>query len=502
MKLNVCLFIPCILAVSSPLTIFAESGKQLYATYCSACHSTDGKGATGGAFPPLANSPWVNGKPERAIQTVLHGLAGKIDVLGKEYNLVMPPQGAVLSDPQIASILTYVRSSWGNNSDAVKPDQVKAARAASANRNKPWTAPELDKLHPLPQAPSPITDLIRYTYEGEQKKMPDFSKLESTSVEEEHHGLLNLKNIAAKDHFGVVWEGKLNVPKSGKFTFTLASDDISALYLDGKKVAEVIGSGPISSNNRRKTARIDLKQGTVPIKVEYYEHTGQQGIELSWRGPKTNGTQWLSEDQPKQKRKRKPPVVIDLTPTGQESAIYNHFLNGTTPRSLAVGHPNGTNFAFSTKNCSLDMIWSGKFISAGRHWTGRGTGRTDPLGSNRLPLGGKGFVTDAQVQFKGYTLNKLRQPILRYTVANSTITDAILPGKTNQELVRNITIKGKETLTFSAVSGIPVEQLEKNTYQLAGSWKLSVPSVPAVAKKDSLTLDLTPGAHTFTYSIK
>ncbi len=506
MKLHTYPSIACSLVVFASSLVSAETGKQLYTTYCSACHAPDGKGATGGTFPPLAKSEWLTGKPDRAIQTVLHGLTGEVKVLGKSYNLAMPPQGAVINDNQIASILTYVRSSWGNKESAVTPAQIKTARIASAKRTTPWKEQELLKLYPHPAPKSPISDLIRYTYEeGKHSKMPDFSKIKSTSVEEEHHGLLNLKNIAAKDNFGVVWEGKLNIPKSGKFTFNLSSDDESALYLNGKKVTAVTSKGALGSNSQRKIAKVNLQQGTTPIRIEFYEHTGQQGIALNWSGPGIPGTQWLSEDRPNtgnNRRKKKPPVVIDLTPTSKESAIYNHFLNGTTPRSLAVGHPNGTNFAFSTKNCSMDILWSGKFISAGRHWTGRGTGRTDPIGDNKLPLGGQGFITDAPVQFKGYSLNTLRQPTLRYTVGSSSVTDAILPGNTNHELVRTLTIKGNNTLKFSAVSGIPVKQLDNANYELAGSWKLTLPNTPAEANKDSITLTLAPGTHTLTYSLK
>lgn len=112
----------------------AQDGGQLYATYCSACHGTDGKGAAAGTFPPLAASPWLKGAPDRAIQVVLHGLEGPIQVLGKNYNLAMPPQGGTLPDDQIAAILTHVRKSWGNQESAVTPDQVKAIRAATAAR--------------------------------------------------------------------------------------------------------------------------------------------------------------------------------------------------------------------------------------------------------------------------------------------------------------------------------------------------------------------------------
>ena len=83
-----------ILTLVLPVHAKKEKGPELYARYCSACHGLDGKGATGGQFPPLAGSKWVEGNPKRSVAIVLHGLAGPVEVKGKSYNLMMPPQGA------------------------------------------------------------------------------------------------------------------------------------------------------------------------------------------------------------------------------------------------------------------------------------------------------------------------------------------------------------------------------------------------------------------------
>jgi cytochrome c553 len=229
------------------LTILAsaQTGKVLYTTYCSACHAPDGKGANNGAFPPLAKSLWLHGEPERAIQIALHGLAGEVEVLEKTYNLQMPPQGAMLNDQQLASILTYTRSSWGNKESAVTAAQVAVVRKMSANRSEMWTAKSLLKIHPFPNSDSPIKNLIRSTYLGQWKKLPDYSKLKSVSLEEEADGFLNLYDIEAKDNFGVVWEGDLQVQETGAYSFILDSNDGSALYLDGKKIIELNSTGPL-----------------------------------------------------------------------------------------------------------------------------------------------------------------------------------------------------------------------------------------------------------------
>ena len=104
-----------------------EKGKQVYMGLCFACHQPDGKGLPM-AFPPLAGSDFLLADRERAVRIVLKGLSGPVTVNGQTINSVMPPQEAVLTDAQIADVLTYVYNSWGNTGDAFKADHVKAIR--------------------------------------------------------------------------------------------------------------------------------------------------------------------------------------------------------------------------------------------------------------------------------------------------------------------------------------------------------------------------------------
>jgi len=104
-----------------------EKGRQVYMGLCFACHQPDGKGLPN-IFPPLAGSDFLQADHERAIRIVLKGLSGPVIVNGATINSAMPPQEAVLTDTQIADVLTFVLNSWGNKGDAVTTDQVKAAR--------------------------------------------------------------------------------------------------------------------------------------------------------------------------------------------------------------------------------------------------------------------------------------------------------------------------------------------------------------------------------------
>ena len=74
-----------------------ERGERIYKTVCAACHQPDGEGIAG-AFPPLAESDYLNADKRRAIGVVVHGLTGEIQVNGKSFNSVMPSLGLTDED--------------------------------------------------------------------------------------------------------------------------------------------------------------------------------------------------------------------------------------------------------------------------------------------------------------------------------------------------------------------------------------------------------------------
>ena len=104
------------------------TGNKVYGQYCVACHQTDGKGVPG-AFPTLVQTEWVNGDNTRLISVVLNGLQGEITVNGETYNGVMTPHG-FLSDEEVAGVLTYVRQSFGNDSELISVEEVAEVRAS------------------------------------------------------------------------------------------------------------------------------------------------------------------------------------------------------------------------------------------------------------------------------------------------------------------------------------------------------------------------------------
>ncbi len=123
-------------------------GKQVFEMYCGSCHGNDGAGKPNQA-PPLAGSEWVNTKGFNRLAIIpLAGLSGPFQVKGQEWNLNMAPMGAALSDADLAGVLTYIRSAWGNTSSEVTADDIKAIRARIGTRPAPLSA---DKLKSMPE---------------------------------------------------------------------------------------------------------------------------------------------------------------------------------------------------------------------------------------------------------------------------------------------------------------------------------------------------------------
>jgi mono/diheme cytochrome c family protein len=94
-------------------------------------------------FPPLVNSEYVKGNPERLVAIILAGVMGPIEVDGKQYNNLMPAQGAVLTDTKISQVASFVRSTFGGGASPITVEQVAEARKKHGARATGWTEAEL-----------------------------------------------------------------------------------------------------------------------------------------------------------------------------------------------------------------------------------------------------------------------------------------------------------------------------------------------------------------------
>jgi mono/diheme cytochrome c family protein/glucose/arabinose dehydrogenase len=112
-------------------------GQEVYRNICQACHQPDGRGQERLA-PSLVDSELALAAPDISARILLNGKEGPVGL--------MPPVGSVLSDEQIAAVLTYVRREWGQPGTPVEAATVKDVRALTAGRTRPWTHDELTRM--------------------------------------------------------------------------------------------------------------------------------------------------------------------------------------------------------------------------------------------------------------------------------------------------------------------------------------------------------------------
>jgi mono/diheme cytochrome c family protein len=123
-------------------------GKALFSANCITCHQANGEGLPG-QYPPLAGSEVeIGDATNQLIAIVLKGLQGPVEIKGKPFNNAMQAWEGQYTDQQLAAILTYVRSDWGNNAPAITADMVKQMRAEFKDQKEQWTWAEIQKIHP------------------------------------------------------------------------------------------------------------------------------------------------------------------------------------------------------------------------------------------------------------------------------------------------------------------------------------------------------------------
>lgn len=124
------------------------AGERIFSQNCVACHQSTGEGLPG-AFPPLVGTTWVQDTRVVPTAILLGGMNGPVEVAGSTYNGNMPAFGDLLSDRDIAAVLTYIRQAWGNTAGPITEEQVAEARELHGGRAAPWTAEEVLTLSEL-----------------------------------------------------------------------------------------------------------------------------------------------------------------------------------------------------------------------------------------------------------------------------------------------------------------------------------------------------------------
>ena len=125
---------------------------------------------------------------------------------------------------------------------------------------------------------------------------------------------------------------------------------------------------------------------------------------------------------------------------GGEAVVYRGKLWEAGFRAITVGFPGGINLAFDAEELRLSLLWRGRFLNAGPHWTVQGMGQIHPLGSDVivfpkgsawavLPDLNSAWPTNAPrelgIRMAGYQLDAARQPTFQYRWGGLEVADAL-----------------------------------------------------------------------------
>jgi alpha-L-fucosidase len=116
-------------------------------------------------------------------------------------------------------------------------------------------------------------------YQGDWDSLPDFSALRSAG-----RGTLPNFSFAPRtdeEHFGFEYTGYIEVPGTGVYTLSTESDDGSRLFIGNELVVDNDGLHGMA----RRSAAIALSAGLHPVRVQFFEKTGGDGLVVSWEGP-------------------------------------------------------------------------------------------------------------------------------------------------------------------------------------------------------------------------
>ncbi|MDZ7723253.1 MAG: DUF5060 domain-containing protein [candidate division KSB1 bacterium] len=114
-------------------------------------------------------------------------------------------------------------------------------------------------------------------YNGEWEMLPRFAELEP--VDQGVSAQIDLSPQQQPDNFGIVYEGLINIPATDIYKFATHSDDGTKLWIDGQQVVNNDGDhAPLL-----KSGEIGLEKGYHTIRVEFYEHAGDEVLEVFWQ---------------------------------------------------------------------------------------------------------------------------------------------------------------------------------------------------------------------------
>ncbi len=280
--------------------------------------------------------------------------------------------------------------------------------------------------------------------------------------------------------YSILFSGKLNALQTGEYQFELDQGGVGGVWVDGKPVI------PASHRELGQSTTGNTLLTAGPHTVEVY-------FSRSWFRPGLGlfisqaGTRPQPLHAPASLPEPDPVAVISVNPNYQDpmnqvqrirSFVQMPGEKTKRTHSMSVGSPTGMHYTVDLNQMALLQVWKGNFANVTEMWYERGEPQLlTPLGETvYLPGHSPLMVLDGEsaawpdsvgknvLQYKGMKIDKQGTPMMEYTIAGTTVTDAIKPD--GDALTRTLTLTGSPsgTLYCRLATGTLVEEVSKGLY--------------------------------------
>lgn len=174
------------------------------------------------------------------------------------------------------------RKKYDEQLEALETRRNQRQAAVSAIEKEFQTRYEQSLTTGGPVAAVDMDELEYRFYRDHWDKLPDFDNIKPETVAKLPTGLFDISPATRNTDIGFVFAGVLKVPADGEYTFSLDSDDGSKLIVDGR---EIINYDGIHGEGSPKQAKVSLKQGRVPVRLDYFQRVFGFGLTVKWSGP-------------------------------------------------------------------------------------------------------------------------------------------------------------------------------------------------------------------------
>ena len=165
--------------------------------------------------------------------------------------------------------------------------QTSTIKAVCVVNHKPVSSVSVVKFEKVIPAPARIVSVggqgLQFaSYKGKWNVVPDFSTLNPDNSG--HVANFDIRSKQGQEEYGFVFDGLINIPADGVYTFYISSDDGSKLLIDD---AIAIDNDGLHGMNE-KSSSVPLAKGYNTIKVLFFENSGSDDLKLYWKGPGFN----------------------------------------------------------------------------------------------------------------------------------------------------------------------------------------------------------------------